>query len=146
MTSRFGLRRCARFLLAAALLVTAGCEGLFGSDQAAFAEEARVLLEGTSPVPILLVTSTNFVAGIDNETGGVVTDLVVADTVVLTTIDVDQTYDIFGADRFLVRVANPDLDETATIHLRVLMDGREVFNQRATMRDASLEYTAFHRY
>lgn len=129
-----------------ALVGSTGCDSLLGSDQAAFAAEARVLLEGTSPVPLLLVTSTIFDAGIDDETGEVVTDLISADTMVLTTIHVDETFDIFGADRFLVRVANPDTAETATIHLRVLLDGREVFNQHATMRDASLEYTAFHGF
>lgn len=140
------MRAIAPLIVPTALIAVAGCDSLLGTDQAAFAAEARVLLDGTSPVPILLVTSTNFRAGIDDETGEVVTDLIAADTVVLTTIDVDETYDIFGADRFLVRVANPDENETATIHLRVLLDGREVYNQHATMRDASLEYTAFHGF
>jgi hypothetical protein len=145
-------RRIRRVVQAASLglvfLPAAACDSFLGTDQAAFAAEARVLLDGTSPVPVLLITSTNFLAQRDFETGQIVTQLLAADTVVLTTsdFDVDETYDIFGADRFLVRVANPDDDETASIHLRVMLDDREVFNQRATMRDASLEYTAFHRF
>jgi hypothetical protein len=132
-------------LLALLTAMGTGCDSLLGTDQAAFAAEARVLLEATSPVPLLLITSTNFAAGRDDDTGEIVTSLIASDTMVVSSADVDQTYDIFGANRFLVRVANPDDEETATIHLRVLLDGREVFNQRATMRDASLEYTAFHR-
>jgi hypothetical protein len=142
---RHPLRRCASGLLLAAAVSTAACDGLLGSDQAAFAADAHVLVTGTSPVPLLLVTSTNFISTLDIDTGLRVTTLILADTVVLETPEHDHHYDIFGADRFLVRLVNPDEDETADIHFTVELDGRTVYNQRATMRDASLEYTAFYQ-
>ena len=147
MTYARPLRRRLAAVLSALTLVASGtaCDGLLGSDQAAFAADAHVLLSGTSPVPLLLITSTNFFATNDIETGQVVTTLLLSDTVVLETPNVDRHFDIFGADRFLVRVVNPNAEETAEIHLVVELDGRQVYNQRAMMRDASLEYTAFYR-
>jgi hypothetical protein len=139
-------RRTILALVAAVLGATsAACDGLLGTDQAAFAADARVLLSGTSPVPLLLVTSTNFTAEQDFVTGELITNLIVSDTITLATPTLDQHFEILGADRFLVRLINPDLNETADIHLRVELDGRQVYNQRATMRDASLEYTAFYQ-
>lgn len=139
------LLRIARGLLLAAAGSTAACDGLLGSDQAAFAEDAHVLVSGTSPVPLLLVTSTNFVSTLDIDSGLRVTTLILADTLVLETAEFDRHFDIFGADRFLVRLVNPDENETADVHLTIELDGRTVYNQRATMRDASLEYTAFYQ-
>lgn len=141
------LRRRPGWCGALALLALSGsaCDGLLGSDQAAFAAEAHVLLSGTSAVPLLLVTSTNFFTVTDPDTGQLFTTLIASDTLTLPTPTADQRYDIFGADRFLVRLVNPDAEETADVHLRVQLDGREVYNQRATMRDASLEYTAYYQ-
>lgn len=130
--------------LLAALSLATGCDSVLGSDQAAFAADAHVRLAGTSPVPLLLITSTAFVARRDLDTGNLVTQLLAADTIVLQTAEFDRHFDIFGRDRFLVRVVNPDADRSADVHLRVSLDDREVYNQRATMRDAALEYTAYY--
>jgi hypothetical protein len=126
-------------------VASAACDGLLGSGEAAFAADARVLVSGTSPVPLLVITSTNFFSELDVGTGDRVTRLVLSDTLVLETPNLDRHYDIFGADRFLVRIVNPDAENTADILLQVELDGRQVYSQRATMRDASLEYTAFYR-
>jgi hypothetical protein len=128
--------------LAVVLLpVVAACNSILDTDQAAFAYEARVIIEGTSEVPLRLVTSTNFIAVPDPETGDLVSSLVVSDTVIVTSLPYNHVFEIRGADRFLVRLTNPDID--VTVHLRVLMDEREVYGQRATMRDATLEFITY---
>lgn len=132
-------------VLAAGTLMTGSCDFPFGSNTAAFADNARVIVEGTSAAPLLLITSTEFVTTQDPLSDDVLTNLIVSDTAMLSALPGDRSFVIRGADRFLARVANSDTATTATIHMRVLLDGKEVFNQRATMRDASLEYTVFYR-
>ena len=137
-------RRGARRLFAAVILVIltlslAGCDSIFGPNRRRLADDARIIIQGTSPVPLLLVTSTSFTA-VRDQNGELVSTLVQADTVTLTTLPAQFDHDLRGRDRFLVRLINPDLNETAAIHMQVLLDGRISFNQQATMRDASLEY------
>jgi hypothetical protein len=132
-------------VLAVFALALSGCDSILGSNQAAFAYEARVIVEGSSAVPLRLITSTNFATSRDPDTGELVAAQVVGDTAHLTGLPFDRVFEIRGADRFLVRLINPDINVTATIHLRVHLDDREVYNQRATMRDASLQYIAFYR-
>lgn len=125
-------------------LAMSGCDSLLGSDQAAFANEARIIVEGTSAVPLRLITSTNFNAIRDPDTGDLVATDVVGDTASLTSLPFDRVFRVRGADRFLVRLINPDISVTATVHLRIHLDDRLVYNQRATMRDASLQYIAYY--
>jgi hypothetical protein len=128
--------------LALAVTLT-GCSSVLGSDQAAFADEARVIITGESGVPLQLLTTTDFVASRDPETGELVPTILTTDTTILATLPHDQVYTVTGWDRFLAKLVNPDTAVTATIQMRVLMDGREVFNQRATMRDASLAFFVY---
>jgi hypothetical protein len=140
--SRFLTRLAAIGAIATAL---PACDSLLGTDQAAFANRARVIVEGTSAGPLQLLTSTNFVALRDLESGELVASEITGETLSLTAFPYDHEYTIAGADRFLVRLTNPDIDITATVHLRVFLDGREVYTQHATMRDASLQYIAHYR-
>lgn len=119
-------------------LAAAGC-GVLNSDED-HPEEARVIVTGSSPVPLLLITSTQFVFDIDPATGDRTARALVADTSTIS-LPVDRTYAFGNSNRFLVRVANPDLDQTASVQVRLLIDGKEVFNDAATMRDAALQYT-----
>lgn len=146
MTNRFsGSRRrpekWSRLLILT--ILASGCDSLFGPNRVRFADDARVIVEGTSSVPLLLITSTNFTAQRDPATDELRSTLVASDTVVVSGLPVQRDYNIRQRDRFLVRLVNPSLDQTAAIHIQVLLDGRIVFNQQATMQDATLEYIAY---
>jgi hypothetical protein len=132
-------------LLAAALMST-GCDNILDSGQAAFAYEARVVVDGSSAVPMRLLTSTRFFMQRDSVSGDLVASEVVGDTQALNRLPHDSTYGIRGADRFLVRLLNSDSVTEATVRLRVYLDGRQVYDQRAVMRDASLQYIAYFRF
>ena len=127
-------------------LAAAGCDSLLGTDQSAFANEARVTVDGTSTVPLQLLTSSNFIATRDSISGELVASEIVGETITLSTLPFDRAFDLRGMDRFLVRLANPDPNVTATVHLRIRLDNNEVYNQRATMRDASMQYIAYYRF
>lgn len=126
------------------MLATA-CDSIFGSSKSAFADEARVIVDGTSPEPLLLITSTEFLTTRDPVSDEVVTTLIVSDTVTLATLPGEAFRRIRGADRFLARIANSDSASTADIHMRVMLDDKLVFDQRALMRNSSLEFTAFYQ-
>jgi len=129
--------------LALTVVLAGGCSSVLGSDQAAFADEARVIITGESAVPLQLLTSTNFVASPDPESGELIPTILEADTTILEALPHDRVYVVSGWDRFLVKLVNPDTAVTVDIQMRVLMDGREVFNQRAMMRDASLAFFVY---
>jgi hypothetical protein len=140
VTARIQRRAAARGLIALMLTLSAtGCSSILGSDED-HPKEARVLVTGDSPVPLLLITTTDFVFDIDPNNGNRVPRAVSADTAVIN-LPVDQTYAFGNSDRFMVKVANPDVDQTANIRLRLLIDGREVFDDVISMRDAALQYT-----
>jgi len=80
----------------------------------------------------------------DPQSGSRVSNLVEADTTTIN-LPVNLSYEFTSAYRFLVRVINRDTLQTADIRLRVFVDGREVYNQAALMRHASLEYTHYYR-
>lgn len=103
---------------------------------------ARVIITGASTVPLQLVTSTTFEAVRADDTGEVSVTLLAADTASIA-VPLDQTFAFDGSDRFFINLRNPDPDVTASIRLRLLVDGREVFDESANMRDAALEYTFF---
>lgn len=135
--------RASAAALVLATFTLSACNSILGSNQAAFAYEARVIVEGSSGVPLRLLTSTNFFASRDMDTGELLASQIVGDTATLNTLPFNRTFNIRGSDRFLVRLINPDADSTATVHLRIHLDDREVYNQRATMRNASLQYIAY---
>jgi hypothetical protein len=90
-----------------------------------------------------VVVSTNFTA-IRDGFGNTVPTIILADTQRAITMPHDRTHSIKGRDRFLVRLMNSDTASTATIHMRVFLDDREVFNQRATMKDSYLESISYY--
>jgi hypothetical protein len=132
------LPSAARGLLVIMLTLWGSACGVLETDQSN-PMEARVLVSGTSPVPLLLITSTNFVYTVD-EGGSRVPVPLVADTVQIS-LPIDQVFPFGNSDRFLVKVANPDVNQTAMIRLQLLVDGRKVFDDQASMRDASLQYS-----
>lgn len=131
----------------ACLLVTCAlgaCDSLFGAD-VRFAERARVIVTNEGSTPLLLITSTQFVLTTNLLTGQQNAEISRADTIRINAASLDQTFEISGRDRFFAGVFNPDSTRTATIHLRVQLDDREVYNQRATLRQASLQYASYFR-
>src|SRR5262245_59126852 len=123
-------------------VVTTSCDSVLGGDTA-FASEARVLVTGESPVPMKVLVSTNFTA-VPDGFGGLVATITKADTINGVAFPHDRSHQIKGRDRFLVRLMNSDTASTATIHMRVFLDGNEVFNQRATMKDSYLESISYY--
>ena len=137
-----GQRGCVAFIALTLLLAISACDGIFGSDRTAFANTARVAVVNETNSPLVLVTSTEFVLRLDPLTGQQqVSFLEPPDTVHITNASFDESYNIQGQDRFLARVANPSLQDSAIVQLRVFLDSRQVYAQRAIMRDAFLQYT-----
>jgi hypothetical protein len=126
----------------ALLLGASACDSVLHTDDRPVIN-AQIQVTGTSPVPLLLVTSTNFRAERNIETNQLSVFPVSADTVRLT-VPYDRSLAFNGADRLFVKLVNPDLNETASIRLRVVIDGKEMFNESAAMRDASLNFTFFN--
>jgi hypothetical protein len=126
-----------------AIIAIAACDSIVESE-ARPVTNARVTVTGTSPVPLLLVTSFNFGATRNVETQELQVQLSRADTITISSLPFDRTFPFSGADRFHVRLINPDLNATASIRMQLLVDSREVFNQQANMRDATLAYTFFN--
>ena len=136
------LKKLAALLLTTSLLTA--CDSLFGSD-VRFAENARVIITNEGSTPLLLITSTQFVLTTNLLTGQQNAEISRADTTRINGASADQTFHIDGKDRFFAGVFNPDTTRTATVHFRVQLDDREVFNQRATLRGASLQYANYFR-
>jgi hypothetical protein len=122
-------------------IAASACDAVFGTENNQ-AKNARVIISGSSAVPLQLVTSTDFEAIRDNNTGEIAVTLTVADTTSIA-VPLDQTFPFNGSDRFFINLSNPDPDVIASIRLRLLVDGREVFDESANMQDAALEYTFF---
>lgn len=101
-------------------------------------DRARIVIEGSSDVPLRLVVSQRFTATPNSETG--LLDIVLAtwddDTLELP---IDRTVNV-ETDRFLVRLVNPSQSDTADVRMRVIFDGNVVYDQEALILDAQLEF------
>lgn len=137
--TRFGgLGGC--FLLAALGTSVVGCSSITGSQDDA--ENARVEVTGTSPVPLQLVQSTEWFLYTDLETGDELVSLISADTTEVE-LPFERTVAFTNSRRIYFEVRNPELEEEAEIRMRVLFDDAVMFDQSATMRDASLSFSFF---
>jgi hypothetical protein len=141
MTNRFS-RHAGRLILALLTIGLAGCNSITDTDTRPVTN-ARVVVSGTSPVPLVLVTSFDFGATRSAETNELQVFMVHADTTTIS-LPYDQTHPFGGSDRFHVRLINPDLNETASVRMQLFVDGRAVFDQQANMRDATLTFTFFN--
>ena len=136
-------QRLARAVLLAGLAgAAAGCSEILDSS-INVPEEAEVTVTGSSPVPLRLVMSSRFLGIWNAEEGKYDVMLNAADTVTVTSLPITRTHPLNETGVFFVRLTNPDLEQTASIEMRVRIDGREVYSQSANMRDASLEYVYF---
>jgi len=118
----------------------AGCDLLKGPSRPDRADEAHIEVTGSSPVPLLLVTSNDWGDGFDELTGERIVVLFQADT---AQIDLPHQATVRLAPLYgvLFRVINPDTAQDASIRMRVRLDDELVFDESATMRAASLEYS-----
>lgn len=132
------LRRALRLVLVAAVLVPLGaCNSLLGTSERQ-PNEARVVVTGSSAVPLRLVLSTNFTAELNAETGNWDVNLLTFETHDLE-LPIEQTVQL-NTDRFFARLVNLSDEVVATVHMQVLFDGRLAYNQQATLQDARLEF------
>ena len=122
------------------LLAPLACKSI--ADTPATVTAARVIVTGSSTVPLTVVTSTQFVVSRGAE-GEEIISLTSADTTQLA-VPIDRTVAFQGSDRFLVLIRNPDINSTSTLDIRLLIDGKEVLRQAVSLRDASFHFTYFH--
>jgi hypothetical protein len=115
----------------AAALAVGGCDLLLDNPAP---EEARLAVQGEAGKPIRVITSTEFVAGVD-ELGVTRVELFVADTVV-TTLPYRQTYRIDRGQRYFVEASRLGTD-LQTIQVQVWVDDRKQFDRGGTLIDGS---------
>lgn len=131
-----------RLLLLLLLLLTtsvAAC-GVFESEED-IAKNARVVISGSTPVPLTLITSTRFERSFA-ENGQPLLTLIRSDTTELTLSSVhDEIHPIRPDKGFLARVINPT-QETATISMQVYFDGELNYDQQnVSLTDSSIEFS-----
>jgi hypothetical protein len=121
------------------LILAGACTFLESKEEVA--REARVVVTGTAPVPLELVTSTKFTRTIE-ETGEVTISLAFADTAFINLATPhDQVYPVRPDRGFLVRLRNPGT-EAALVSVQVFFDGRLNYDrQNVALQDASLEFS-----
>lgn len=114
--------------------------GVFETEED-IAKNARVVISGTTPVPLTLVTSTRFERFV-NENGEPLTTLIQSDTVQLTlSATHDEIYPVRPDKGFLVRLIN-STGETATISMQVYFDGELNYDQQnVSLTDSSIEFS-----
>lgn len=142
--------RCKWMHNAAALLAGAGltlgltaCDGILGNSREV-RETARIQVSGTSPVPLILMTSDQFLNTQDFATGQIVTQILAADSIAVAALPFDTTVSMGQYNRFMVRLINPDSTQTAEVRMIIRLDDEdEVYNVKAKVTGAYLEYTYF---
>ncbi|MCI0436423.1 MAG: hypothetical protein L0271_22720 [Gemmatimonadetes bacterium] len=95
-------------------------------------QEARLLIEGESGKQVRLITSTVFVAAV-NEQGQTRVQLFQADTTIIT-LPYQKVYRIDEDHRYFVEAArlNSDLQ---TVHMQVYVDDRKQFDESGVLID-----------
>lgn len=135
--TRSGIRIAALFTI---ILSAAGCDIL--GPPGGRADTARLELDGTSPGPLLVVTSTDWTYIYDEDTGRTLISLVAADTTEAE-LPFQKSVDLAPRYRILFRVVNPH-EEEAHVRMRVLLDGELKHSVEGELGETPLEYT--YRY
>lgn len=135
-TMRSGVKLLLFILLSSQAM---GC-GIFENEED-IADNARVVISGSTPVPLLLVTSTRFQRSV-GQGGQPLVLPIQADTVELDLTSVhDQIYPVKPDKGFLARLINPS-EETATVSMQVYFDGRLNYDQQnVSLTDSSMEFS-----
>lgn len=134
------IRAPARTLLLLLLVLQAAACSVFDSKDEV-ADEARVVITGTSNESTIVITSTRFERWYDDE-GASHTTLLVSDTVPLDlSTPFDEIYPVKPDIGFLVRVVHPDTIP-AVISMKVYFDGELAYDQRdVSLNDSSIEFS-----
>ena len=133
------LPRSRRLALPILTLLASACSSVLDTSQD-YADNATLEVTGTSAVPLQVVSSTNWNYVTSQETGEQIVQLTSADTASLQ-LPINRTVPITNSFRIYFKVTNGDINQTASIRMRVLLDNKVVFDQAATMRDASLDFS-----
>ena len=131
--------RIAWVALSILTLLTVSCSSILDTSED-YADNAIIEVTGTSPVPLLLVSSTNWAYVNDPQTGESTVAMNDSDTVSLQ-LPINRSVPITNSYRIFFALINPDSTQTASIRMRVRLDDQLVYDQAATMRDASLEFS-----
>ena len=126
-------------LLSLLVLQTGACNVFETKDEVA--KEARVVISGTAPAPLELITSTRFQRWNDEEGDSHLT-LLVSDTLALElTTDHDQIYPIKPDLGFFVKLSNPDANP-AVVTMKVYFDGELNYDQQnVSLSESSIEFS-----
>lgn len=135
-------RASTSLIVASALLVGAACSSILDTSRG-IPERAEVTVTGTSPVPLRLLMSNRFTATLIPETGQWAVSLLSSDTATLTSLPATRSMPFNEYGVFFVRLIQSDIEATADVEMTVRIDGDQVYLQRATLTDASIEYLWF---
>lgn len=114
-------------ILLAAVWLTGAC-GLLLDNPAP--EKARLVVSGDAGKSVRLITSTEFVAAV-NEAGQTRVEMFVSDTLI-TTLPYERTFDIEDDQRFLVEAAWIDVD-LETVNVQVFLDDAIRFDEAGVL-------------
>jgi len=133
-------------LAATALMMTffTACDLLSEPKERTRAEEATVEVTGESPVPLRLVASKVWSIGFDEEVGNQAIRLTEADSTEIE-LPYERTVPLAPTYRILFRVTNPSEEHEANVRMRVFLDDDLVYDQQATLKNASLQFSHLYQ-
>ena len=131
--------RTRRLALPILTLLASACSQVLDTTQD-YADNAILEVTGTSPVPLQVVTSTNWIYIINPENGEQTVSTTSADTVTVQ-LPINRVVPLTNSLRIYFKVTNADINQTASIRMRVLLDNKVMFDQAANMRDAGLGFS-----
>jgi hypothetical protein len=116
-------------LLIVAVLLAGGCDLLLENPEP---DTARLVISGDTGKPVRLITSTEFVAAV-NDVGQTRVEIFVADTVI-TTLPYERVYDIKRDHRFLVEASWIDTD-IEQVSVKVYLDDEKQFDESGLLME-----------
>ncbi len=131
--SRWTAARTALALMAVAAVSASACAVSTGPHKRP--TNAHIVVEGTAPVPLELVISTDFTESVDPITFQIVQHFNSADTFDIQ-LPHDHTVDLSALGDIVVRLKNPVVD-VASVRLRISLDNGQAYDQSATLSDGA---------
>jgi hypothetical protein len=120
-------------------VLAAACSSALDTTQD-YADNATIEVTGTSPVPLLVISSTDWLY-VRDANGNLVAAVNRADTTRHTALPIMRSVPIQTARKIHFKLVNPDSTQTANIRMVVRLDNNTAYDQAATMRNASLEFS-----
>jgi hypothetical protein len=116
-------------LLMVAVWLAVGCDLLLDNPEP---DTARLEISGDTGKPVRLITSTEFVAAV-NDVGQTRVEIFVADTVI-TTLPYERVYNIERDHRFLVEASWIDTD-LEQVSVKVYLDEEKQFDESGLLME-----------